>query len=239
MNPSRAARSATLRNLRGGLVVSCQALPGEPLHGPRFMARMALAAVRGGAVGIRANGPADIRAIRCTVNVPIIGLWKGGSRGLSITPTFRHAAAVARAGADLVALDATQDPRPDGISLSETIARLHGEFGVGVVADVGDFRTGLAAEAAGADAVATTLSGYLTSRPPPPGPDLQLVRRLAAHLHTPVIAEGRFATPDQARRALASGALAVVVGAAITRPQTITSRFVAAIGPRTRRGGAR
>lgn len=189
------------------------------------MARMALAAAQGGAAGIRANGPADIRAIRRAASLPIIGLWKHGSRTVYITPTYKHAEAVARAGADVVALDATLDPRPDGMSLAETIRRLHRDFGVGVLADVGDFAAGLAAEAAGADAVATTLAGYFTDRPPPPGPDLRLVRRLCGRLCIPVIAEGRFVTPGQLNRALAAGAFAVVVGGAITRPQAITARF--------------
>ena len=193
------------------------------------MARMAVAAAEGGAVGIRANGPADIRAIRKSVRLPIIGLYKQGSGAVYITPNWAAAAAVARADADWVALDATADLRPDGLSLAETIGRLHEEFGVRVLADVGTFAAGIAAERAGADAVATTLSGYQGRGPVPVGPDLRLVRALAGRLRIPVVAEGRFATPAQVGRALQAGARAVVVGAAITRPQWITARFVAGI----------
>ncbi|MGW6485740.1 N-acetylmannosamine-6-phosphate 2-epimerase [Streptomyces sp. NPDC055056] len=211
-----------------GLVVSCQALPGEPLHGADIMARMARAALQGGAVGVRVNGPEDIAAVRAAVSVPVIGLWKAGDTGVYITPTLDHARRVAAAGADVVALDATARPRPDGLSLTETIIALHAD-GVRVMADVSSYEEGIAARAAGADAVATTLSGYTDTGPVPTGPDFELLAALTARLDVPVIAEGRIATPDEAARALALGAHAVVVGGAITRPADITQRFAAAL----------
>ncbi|MFD4025520.1 N-acetylmannosamine-6-phosphate 2-epimerase [Streptomyces sp. NPDC058576] len=233
--PRPAGAAAALRGLAGSLIVSCQALPGEPLHGADIMARMARAAVAGGAAAVRINGPDDIAAVRQAVTVPLIGLWKDGDEGVYITPTLGHAQRVADAGADLVALDATGRPRRDGLSLATTIEALH-RLGIGVLADVSTHEEGLAAAAAGADAVATTLSGYTAGSTQPDGPDFALVASLAAALDVPLIAEGRIATPAEAARALALGAHAVVVGGAITRPTAITERFAAALprvaGPR-------
>jgi N-acylglucosamine-6-phosphate 2-epimerase len=221
---------AVLRRLRGGLVVSCQAPPGDPLHGPTFMAAMARAAVAGGAVGIRADGPADIRAVGQAVDVPVIGLWKQGAQGVYITPTVDHARAVAEAGAQIVAIDATGRPRPDRSTVPEVVAGLRRAHRCLVMADVSTLEEGTAAVAAGADLVATTLAGYTPYSRQGPGPDLELVAALAARVDVPVVAEGRIATPEQARAALDAGAWAVVVGGAITRPQLITARFVAALG---------
>lgn len=224
--PARAA--AALRGLAGSLIVSCQALPGEALHGADIMARMAQAAVAGGAAAVRINGPEDVAAVRRAVPVPLIGLWKDGDEGVYITPTLGHARRVAEAGADLVALDATGRARPDGLSLRATVEALH-RLGIGVLADVSTHEEGLAAAAAGADAVATTLSGYTPGSAPQAGPDFALVASLAAALDVPLIAEGRIATPAEAAHALALGAHAVVVGGAITRPAAITERFAAAL----------
>lgn len=217
--------AALLRRLRGGLLVSCQARPGEPLFGPGHMAAMAAAAVAGGAVGVRINGVDDVAAVRAAVDVPVVGLWKDGERGVYITPTLEHALAVAEAGADIVALDATARPRRDGRSLRDTVDTLHSR-GILVMADVSTFDEGVAAAAAGADLVGTTLSGYTGEGGPPPGPDLELVEKLAADLGVPVVAEGRIASPAQAAEALTRGAFMVVVGSAITRPTSITARFV-------------
>jgi putative N-acetylmannosamine-6-phosphate epimerase len=228
----RRAAGGILERLRGGLVVSCQAPPGDPLHGPAFMAAMARAAVLGGAAGIRANGLADVAAVRRAVDVPVIGLWKDGSEGVYITPTLRHALAVARAGADVVAVDATGRPRPDGSTVAEVVAALGRAAGCLVMADVATLDEGVAAASAGADLVATTLSGYTPDSPSRTGPDLELVAALAARVDVPVVAEGRVGTPEQARAALDAGAFAVVVGSAITRPAHVTARFAAALrGP--------
>ncbi|MFW6724406.1 N-acetylmannosamine-6-phosphate 2-epimerase [Streptomyces sp. MAR4 CNY-716] len=216
----------------GRLVVSCQALPGEPLHGSGYMAAMAQAAVLGGAAAVRINGPQDVAAVRACVEVPVVGLWKDGDTGVYITPTLDHALAVAAAGADVVAVDGTRRPRPDGLDLATTIHRLH-RAGVAVLADVATPDDGLAAAAAGADMLASTLSGYTADSPRQAGPDLDLVGQLAARQALPVIAEGRYTTPQQAAAALDRGAHAVVVGGAITRPTEITRRFAAALAPRT------
>jgi N-acylglucosamine-6-phosphate 2-epimerase len=217
--------------VRGQLIVSCQALPDEPLYGAEIMARMAVAAQKGGARAIRANTPVDIAAIRAAVNLPIIGLYKEVCPGypVYITPTLAHAKAVADAGADLVAIDATARPRPQPGALADFIAAIHWETGCLVLADIATADEALAAQAAGADLISTTMSGYTADSPDQPGPDLALVRELAGRLRTPLLAEGRYHTPEQARQALDCGALAVIVGGAITRPQEITRRFVAAL----------
>jgi len=226
-----------LEQLRGGLIVSCQALPDEPLHGAHIMARMAVAARDGGAVGIRANHPDDIRAIRAAVSLPLIGLWKDGNAGVYITPTVMHAQAVAEAGADIVALDATQRPRPGGETLGAIIAAIHADLGKLVMADISTLDEGLVAEALGADILSTTLSGYTEGSRQAPGPDFKLVRALTALAKVPVVAEGRISTPAEARAALEAGAFAVVVGGAITRPQLITRTFTAALGAASWKGG--
>jgi N-acylglucosamine-6-phosphate 2-epimerase len=221
------------QRLHAGLIVSCQASPGEPLFGAGHMAAMARAAVSAGAVGIRANGAEDIAAIRAEMDVPIIGLYKVDLPGFEvrITPTLEHALLVAGAGADLIAIDATLRPHPDG-SMEELIEQIHRRSGLPVLADVSTLDEGLAAAACGAEFVATTLSGYTADSPTPIGPDFTLLMQLVAALgplDIPVIAEGRIATPEQATQALALGAHAVVVGSAITRPQWITARFVEAL----------
>ena len=216
--------------LRGGLIVSCQALPGESLFGANIMARLAVAAEAGGAVGIRANSPADIAAIRAVTELPIIGLSKVdvADYDVYITPTVADALAVSGAGADVIALDATDRPHPEGTA-SEAIARAREATGKPILADVSTYEEALAAQDAGAAFVSTTMSGYTPYSPQQEDPDLDLVRRLAPVLSVPLIAEGRIATPEQARAMLEAGAWAVVVGGAITRPQQITARFARAV----------
>ncbi|MFF5052793.1 N-acetylmannosamine-6-phosphate 2-epimerase [Micromonospora sp. NPDC000663] len=218
-----------IEGLRHRLVVSCQAYPGEPMRTPDTMRRVALAAAKGGAAGIRAQGLADIAAIREAVDLPLIGLWKDGDDDVFITPTLEHALSVARAGAHVVALDATARPRPDGRSLRETIDAVHQLTGALVMADCSTLAEGIAAAAAGADLVGTTLAGYTAYTTKQPGPDLDLVARLAATVDVPVIAEGRIHTPVQAAQALRAGAWSVVVGTAITHPTTITGWFASAM----------
>jgi len=212
--------------LEGILIVSCQAHPGSPLDAPSTMALMARAAAAGGAGGIRACGAEDVRAVRAAVDLPLIGLTKrrvGGSP-VYITPTFEDAALVARSGADLVAVDATDRPRPDGVPAADLVARILAELGIEVVADVDDVASGRAAARAGATYIATTLSGY-TAATTPSGPDLRLIAQLVDVAATPVIAEGRYRDPDQVAAAFAAGAHAVVVGKAITDPVSITRRL--------------
>jgi N-acylglucosamine-6-phosphate 2-epimerase len=216
--------SSALEALRGGLVVSAQAPDGSPLADGSHLAAMARAAELGGAAGIRA---VEVAAVKEAVSVPVVGLRKRRVEGseVYITPTLEDAREVAAAGADMVAVDATLRPRPDGVDLASLVASLP----VPVLADVDCLEAGLAAGDAGAAAVATTLSGY-TGAAAPAGPDLHLVESLASALDCPVFAEGRIATPDQARAAFDAGAFAVVVGTAITDPVALTRGFAAAAG---------
>jgi N-acylglucosamine-6-phosphate 2-epimerase len=208
------------------IVVSCQAGADNPLHGPDAMALMARAAVAGGAKAIRANGAADIAAIRAAVEVPILGIDKvGDPRGVFITPSADSAVAIVAAGADVVALDGTRRPRPDGRSLRDQVADIRARLDVELMADVDSLEAGIAAREAGVDLVATTLSGY-TGGPVPDGPDVRLVAELARALDCPVIAEGRYWTAEDARAGFDAGAYAIVVGTAITNPMAITRRFV-------------
>ncbi|MDQ1910267.1 N-acetylmannosamine-6-phosphate 2-epimerase [Paenibacillus sp. GD4] len=213
-----------------GLVVSCQALPYEPLYGSHHMAAMARAAGEGGACGIRANSPEDISAIREAVGLPIIGLWKRDYKGFDvyITPTLEDAIAVYEAGADIVALDATSRPRPDGLELAEVLRELK-KRGIPVMADISTYEEGVNAAALGADYVSTTLSGY-TPYSQTKLPNLDLVEQLSQVLEVPTVAEGGVSTPEEARSALDRGAHFVVVGSAITRPQLITAQFAASLG---------
>ena len=232
--------SDPLRALEGGLVVSVQAPDGSPLGETAHLVAMARAAEIGGAAGVRAEGGADVAAIRAAVELPIIGLRKRHVRGSAvyITPEVADAHEVAAAGADIVAVDATLRPRPGGQPPGEFIETLGREVRRPVLADVDSLDAALAARAAGAAAVATTLAGYTDGRPPPNYPDLELVRRLVAELDCPVLAEGRYGSPAEARAALEAGAFAVVVGAAITDPLALTRRFAAAVAGARRASGA-
>jgi len=222
-----------LAALRGGLIVSCQALPDEPMFGSDIMARLAIAARAGGAVGIRANTPPDVAAIRAAVpELPLIGLWKvvvSGFEDVYITPRVEDAVAVANAGADIIAVDATNRLHPGNKTAADLIQAVKKTTSKLVMADVSTFEEGVAAENAGADVVSTTLSGYTPYSPRQDEPDLALVAALASRLRVPLVAEGRIATPEQARAALDAGAFAVVVGGAITRPQQIAARFAQAL----------
>ena len=220
--------------VRGQLIVSCQALAHEPLHGAEIMARMAVAAQQGGAAAIRANGPDDVRAICAAVSLPVIGLYKEDVPGypVYITPTLRHALAVAEAGAAVIAIDATDRARPQPGTLAGFIEAIHAQTGCLVLADISTLEEGIAAEAAGADMVSTTMSGYTEYSPQQREPDVALVAALARQVQIPVLAEGRYRLPDQVAAALDAGALAAVVGGAITRPQEITRWFVEGIAQR-------
>lgn len=223
-----------LDSLRSRLIVSCQAYPGEPMREVAVMTAVAQAVALGGAAAIRAQGLADIEAIRAVVEVPIIGLVKRGSDGIFITPTCEDCVEVARAGAEIVALDGTTRPRPDGQTLAECIQAIH-DHGAVALADCGSLDDARASIKAGADAVATTLAGY-TGGPPKVGPDFDLLRDMVALDAAPVVAEGRISTPEEAAAAFSLGAHSVVVGSAITHPTSITKRFVAAIGSQPGRG---
>ena len=193
------------------------------------MALFARAAEIGGAVAIRANGPADIRAIHRATSLPIIGINKIRNQHwqVFITPSLRSARPLIGAGASIVAVDATPRSRPGGLGPAEFIHLLTRELGVPVMADVATLDEGLAAADAGASLVATTLAGYTDARPPTQGPDLELLAELAARCPVPVICEGRIHSPEQLAAAFAAGAYAVVVGNAITNPTVITRLYAA------------
>ena len=218
-----------LTSLRGGLLVSCQAYPGEPMRDTGVMTAIAQAVVQGGAAGVRAEGLADIESIRRTVSVPMIGLIKAGStNGVFITPTLADCVSVVRAGADIVALDGTTRSRPDGSTLKDCFDAVHKQ-GALVMADCGSIEDVQASIAAGADCVGTTLAGYTGARERTEGPDFSLLSEVVATAAVPVIAEGRIRSPHDAIRCLNLGAYAVVVGTAITHPTSITRRFAQAV----------
>jgi N-acylglucosamine-6-phosphate 2-epimerase len=219
--------STLLTRLKGGLIVSCQAQQDEPLHGASHMAVMAQAAAQGGAVAIRCESPQDIRAIRQAVALPLIGLWKLGDKGVYITPHREAALAVAEAGADIIAIDATARPRVE--SLGSLIPYIRDTLKKPVMADVSSLDEGVSAQLAGASLVGTTLAGYTGTPPATDEPDWALLKALVGALAVPVILEGRVWTPEQAKHGLELGAWAVVVGSAITRPQMITRRFAQAL----------
>lgn len=224
--------TSVVDSLRGGLVVSCQAYPGEPMRHPETMAQLAAAAFAGGAVGIRTEGPDCVALTRRRVPVPVIGLWKDGSDGdVFITPTLSHALTIARAGAHIVAVDGTRRTRPDGLTLAQVVHGVHTQSDALVMADCGSLEDALAASDARVDMLGTTLAGYSGARARTEGPDLNLLSAIAKRLpQMPLLAEGRVHTPSQARQTLDAGAFAVVVGTAITHPSTITGWFVEALG---------
>ncbi|MFF1695851.1 N-acetylmannosamine-6-phosphate 2-epimerase [Streptomyces sp. NPDC058257] len=214
--------------LRGSLIVSCQAPPGDPMRETDTLVRLARSGAAGGGAAIRANEPDVVAAIVAAVDLPVIGLWKDGDTGVYITPTVRHALAIVEAGAAVVAADATDRPRADGSTFADLVTAVHAA-GALVMADVSTLAEGVTAAEQGADFVSTTLSGYVPGTPEQTGPDLTLVAELAAATDVPVVAEGRVNTPQDAAAALARGAHSVVVGTAITAPTALTARFVAGL----------
>lgn len=227
-------RSA-LESLRGRVVVSCQAAEGDPLDHLETLTRLAASVLRGGAGGLRAEGVERIRAFRAITELPIVGIIKSYDRNgeVHITPDFAAARAVSEAGADIVALDCTGGDRT-GRGLQKTepwpdrIARIHAELGRPVFADIASLEDAVAAEIAGADAVATTLYGYTAETAGCREVSWPMIERLVARLSVPLILEGHVTRPEEVRRAMDMGVHAVVIGSAITRPETITARFVQA-----------
>lgn len=218
-----------IQQLENGLIVSCQALEGEPLHSPFIMTKMAKAAEMGGAVAIRANGYEDIIEIKKEVNLPVIGLIKKKYKGYApyITPTMEEVDKVIEAGADIVAIDATKSYKPGNITTEQFLEMIRKKYPRAIVmADISTYEEGIEAYKAGFDLISTTLSGYTEYSPDLEEPDYELIERLAKEVKVPLIAEGRIWTPEQALKALEKGAYAVVVGTAITRPHEITRRFV-------------
>ena len=216
--------------LRDRLVVSCQAPDGDAFRDSESIAQFAAAAVQGGAAGIRAAGAEDIRAIRARVSVPIIGIEKSvqADGRVLITPSFEDARALVEAGADLIAIDCTL--RGQRYGALERLKRMKRELQVPVLADIATVEEAKAAADAGADAVLSTMRGYTDETAGIRAFDPQFIEDLCRSVTVPVIAEGRIDTPEMARAAMSAGAWCVVVGTAITRPVTLTERFVAAVG---------
>lgn len=221
-----------LNRIKGGLIVSCQALSTEPLHDSYIMSKMAYAASLGGAVGIRANTVVDIQAIRERVDLPIIGIIKEEypDSEVYITPTVREVDALAEIGCEIIAVDATARPRPGGVSFEEFFRDIRAKYPNQLfMADTSCFEEGKLALSLGIDLLGTTMSGYTPYTKGTPLPDFTLMRRYKDELGATVIAEGGIWTPEQLVEAFASGAHAAVVGTAITRPMDITKRFVKAL----------
>ncbi len=211
-----------LENLKNNLIVSCQPVVGGPMDSPAIIAAMAKAAVAGGAAGVRVEGVANVAAARAAVACPIIGIVKVAleTSAVKITPFAQNVVDLISAGADIVAVDATDRDRPETIGSAIEITKQHGGL---FMADCSNLKDGVNAQRLGADILGTTMSGY-TERATPEEPDLELVGEFS-RLGTFVIAEGRYNTPDLAARAIRSGADAVVVGSAITRLEVVTRWF--------------
>jgi len=217
--------------LQGKLIVSCQALEHEPLYSSFIMGRMALAAQQGGAAGIRANTGADINEIRQQVDLPVIGIVKRnyGDHPVFITPTLKEVAELAATGCEIVALDATDRPRPDGMRLDELVQQIRQQYPqLLLMADVSTVEEGLEAQRLGFDLVSATLVGYTeqTQGRKLYEHDFAILKEMIRQITTPIVAEGNILTPEMAARCLDLGVYSVVVGGAITRPQQITERFI-------------
>jgi N-acylglucosamine-6-phosphate 2-epimerase len=219
-------------HLRNGLIVSCQALPEEPLHSSYIMSRMAYAAMLGGAVGIRANSVSDILEIKQTVTLPIIGIIKQvyADSDVYITPTIQEVAALVATGVDIIAMDATNRPRTHGQSLEDSFTMARSQYpNTLFMADCSCPSEGIHAAELGFDCIGTTMSGYTPYTSDVNLPNLAMIAELSQKLSIPIIAEGGIHYPEQLRAALDAGAWCAVVGGAITRPLEITRRFVAAL----------
>jgi N-acetylmannosamine-6-phosphate 2-epimerase/N-acetylmannosamine kinase len=215
--------------LRGNLIVSCQASETSPFRQPLSMARFAQAAVEGGAQGIRADGPEDIRAIRRSVAVPIVGIWKvrQDDGEILITPSFEAAKELVQAGANLVALDCTG--RGQRYGALDRLRRIRKNLGVPVLADIATVEEAVQATEAGADAVLSTLRGYTSETSHVVEFEPSFIAELVRTVTVPVIAEGHIRAPREIRAALDAGAFAIIIGTAITRPEMIARKFVSAI----------
>lgn len=219
-----------IEKLKNGIIVLCHAEGDDPFNSPSQIAAFARAADMGGASGIRTQGFANIKAVRSAVTLPVIGLTRGSypDGWALVTPDFADVEDVVAAGASIVALDATNRIRPNGMDGCKFFELVRKRFREPLIADISTYDEGVRAADMGADAIATTLSGYTayTEDIADDFPDFNLIERLAADVHLPIIAEGRIWTPSEAAHAMKCGAFAIVVGSAITRPRIITQRFV-------------
>lgn len=218
-----------LEALKGKLIVSCQALENEPLHSSFIMGRMALAAEEGGAKGIRANSVTDINEIKKQTELPVIGIIKRdyNDSDVYITPTMKEVDELLTTSAEIIALDATKQTRPDNEKTSDLVERIH-RAGRLAMADISTLSEALQAEKDGFDLVSTTLAGYTSYSRKTDTPDFDLLKEIVQQVDVPVIMEGHTDAPEQVTKALELGAFSVVVGSIITRPQLITKRYVEA-----------
>lgn len=223
-----------INTLKGKLIVSCQALPDEPLHSSYIMGRMALAAKVGGAGGIRANTKKDIREIQSLVDLPIIGIVKRDypDSVVHITPTMREIDELIEAGPDIIALEATDDLRPGGMVLETFYRQIREKYpDIVLMADCSTVDEAIRADEMGFDFIGTTMVGYTKQSRDDhiDKDDFKILRTILGKVKHPVIAEGNINTPEKARRVIELGAFCVVVGSIITRPQLITKSFVEAL----------
>lgn len=224
-----------LKAIKGKLIVSCQALPHEPLYLEEMsiMPLMAKAAILGGACGIRTNSYRDVSKIKQAVSVPVIGLIKKkyGKFPQHITVGMDEIDDLVEAKADIIALDCTLRERYDGLTINEFIKKIKEKYpNILLMADISTLEEGINAYKAGVDFIGTTLNGYTPYTENDPAPNFDLVKKLVECIPVPVIAEGRIHTPEQAKKMIDTGAFAVVVGGAITRPLEITKRFIEGMG---------
>ena len=224
-----------IKNLKGKLIVSCQALPEEPLHSSFIMGRMALAAKVGGASGIRANTKEDIKEIQTQVELPIIGIVKRdyGDSEIYITPTMKEVDELMEVKPEIIAMDATSSTRPEGKTLDEFFHEVKKKYPNQLfMADCSTVEEAVYADALGFDFIGTTMVGYTKQSEGDKieENDFEILRTIVSKVKHKVIAEGNINTPEKAKRVLELGAYSVVVGSIITRPQLITKSFVEVIG---------
>lgn len=217
--------------LKNGLIVSCQALEDEPLHSSFIMGRMALAAKMAGAVGIRANTVSDIKEIKKNVDLPIIGIIKKDydNSEVYITPTMDEIDELVTEGVEIIATDGTNSKRPKNEGLEDFYKEIRKKYPhIKLMADCSTVEEALMADKLGFDYIGTTLVGYTdqSKNDKIDADDFKILREIIEKCDHPVIAEGNIDSPEKAKRVLELGALTVVVGGAITRPQNIAKKFV-------------
>ena len=220
-----------IENLKGKLIVSCQALPDEPLHSSFIMGRMALAAKQGGASGIRANTKEDIKEIRSQVDLPVIGIVKRDydDSDIYITPTMKEIEELMEVKPEIIAMDATISKRPGGKTLDEFFKEVKAKYPDQLfMADCSTVEEALHADELGFDFIGTTMVGYTEQSKGDKieANDFEILRKIVAKAKHRVIAEGNINTPEKAKHVIELGAYSVVVGSIITRPQLITKSFV-------------